>query len=366
LEVKVLTEAAFIDCLAGSGREGGADIATLELARHLEEAGVGVTLYSYCAGIDLALPRVLKYTPLLREVLAYPLAGRKAMRDAERSCDVIHINSLALAPLYRPDRPVVATLHGIQAQKFASRFREKRYPLVYNPVTRLPFARIEKRAAGNIDHFMVVNRGMRDYLTAEFDVPPDRINVVPNGVDTKTFHPAPVRMRRAVFVGRATRPKGFDTLLDAAPGIEAPILAVVSKIGRSTASLARSRGVEIARGLNRLEVAGAVAASSLLVLPSWDEEQPLVVLEAMACGLPVVTTPAGASDLIMDGENGLIVPPDDPAALSGAVNRLLDDVGLAGAMGERNRAVAEEMYAWPLIAREVREVYLRAGSGRLR
>lgn len=348
---------SFIDCLYGSGREGGADIATLELARYLDQAGIKTEILSFQHGIQLAMPHPLKTKPLIRELAAFPLAGKKAMRAAQGSCDLIHINSLALAPLYRPHCPTVITVHNIQTQRFEAYMRKGRFPLVYNPVTCIPFKRMEQKAVKNIDHFIAITKDIADFLQYRLGVPEASISSIPNGVDTELFRPTTQKSSRVIFVGRATLPKGFDTLIQAAPMIKAPVLAVISKIRKATASKASAIGIELKSRVAHEELAPLVAQSSLLVLPSWDEQQSLVVLEAMACGLPVVTTPAGASDLIKDGENGIVVPPHDPGALADAVNHLLGNRDEAEAHGARNRRKAEEGYSWSKVSKEVLGIY---------
>lgn len=355
----IMIKVAFVDCMQGSPKQGGADIATYELYRHLTNKGLDVSLFSYKSGIDLALPGFIKQKPLLRELSAFPIAGRKAIRLAERENDIIHLNSLALAPLFDSDRPVVATVHNIQTQKFEQSFKGRRYGLLYNPITRMPFQLLERRAVTNIDHFIAVTGDLDRFLQDEFKVPHTRISRIPNGVDTEMFHPVERRIRRVIFVGRATLPKGFDILLQAAPLINAPILVITNKMRSKTAEMARARGIEVLHNVPHQEVAAAMAASRLLILPSWDEEQPLVVLEAMASGLPVVTTPAGASDLVRDGENGIVTAPGDHRSLAAGVNRLLEDREMSRKMGARNRLVAERRYAWERIADEVTAIYER-------
>ena len=88
--------------------------------------------------------------------------------------------------------------------------------------------------------------------------------------------------------------------------------------------------------------------AALLALPSYAEGVPIAVLEAMAAGLPVVTTPVGGiPDLIADGRNGLLVQPGDVPALASAINRLLDDPALRGAMGDLNRQQVVAEYDVP-------------------
>ncbi len=348
-----------MDCLLGTGKEGGADVATRELARHLRVAGLEVRIYTYAQGIAPPLPRFFKFKPLIREVGSFPLAGRKAMRRAEEEgCQIIHLNSLAAAALHRPGIPVVVTLHNIQAQKLRRYAEAGFHPWLFNPLTLLPFRLLERAAAANIDHFLPVNLSMERFLIEDMEVHPSRVTRIPNGVDTSLFRPSEHRGRRVIFVGRATKAKGFPTLVKAASMIEAPVLAVISKGSRAAMRRARAAGIEIRRSLPHEEVAREMSASSLLVLPSLDEEQPLVVLEAMACGLPVVTTPEGASDLVVDGINGIVVPPGDPEALAAAANRLLEDPDLALRMGRNGRALVEERHAWPRIAERITRVYL--------
>lgn len=352
-----MIKVAFVDCMQGSPKQGGADIATYELYKHLEKKGLEVSFFSYQSGIDLALPGFIKKKPLLRELFAFPIAGRKAIRLVERESDIIHLNSLALAPLLNSERPVVVTIHNIQTQKFKQSFKGGRYSFIYNPITRMPFQLLERKAVANIDHFIAVTGELDGFLQDEFKVPHMRISQIPNGVDTEMFHPEERRTRRVIFVGRATLPKGFDILMQAAPLINAPILVITNKIRRKTAEMARARGIEVLQDVPRQEVAAAMAESSLLALPSWDEEQPLVVLEAMASGLPVVTTPAGASDLVRDGENGIVITPGDHRSLAAGVNRFLEDGEMSRNMGMRNRLLAEQRYAWERIADDVTAVY---------
>ena len=90
------------------------------------------------------------------------------------------------------------------------------------------------------------------------------------------------------------------------------------------------------------EIAGLMAAADVLCLPSYSEGMPNVVLEAGACGLPVVATGVGGiPEVVKDGETGYLVPPRQPERLAEAVIKLALDPGLRGEMGRAGRKRAE-------------------------
>ncbi len=98
--------------------------------------------------------------------------------------------------------------------------------------------------------------------------------------------------------------------------------------------------------------------AALLVLPSYAEGLPVAVLEAMAAGLPVVTTPVGGvPDIFSDGVNGLLTPPGDVPALADALSRLLADADARQAMGHHNRQQALEQFAVPQYVQRLLDVY---------
>jgi glycosyltransferase involved in cell wall biosynthesis len=98
--------------------------------------------------------------------------------------------------------------------------------------------------------------------------------------------------------------------------------------------------------LGRLEdIRPAIAACSVYVLPSYREGTPRTVLEAMAMGRPIITTDApGCRETVIDGDNGFLVPVRSVDALVEAMQRFVQDPGLAARMGQRSRQLAEEKY----------------------
>ena len=101
---------------------------------------------------------------------------------------------------------------------------------------------------------------------------------------------------------------------------------------------------------------GAVIAeryrqADLFVFPSRDEGMPNVVLEAMASGLPIVATAiAGSEELVREGENGHLIPPEDAAAMTTAIAHLLSQPATRRAMGEASRRRIEQEYTWARVA----------------
>jgi len=188
------------------------------------------------------------------------------------------------------------------------------------------------------------------------------------------------RTVRALGVGRLVPKKGFDVLVDACAVLRRAGLAVDATIAGQEGSHAAEVRRRIAfHGLSdAVHLAGPLAQTALLreyrratvfCLPCRVAEDgdrdgiPNVLVEAMACGLPVVTTPvSGIPELVADGETGLIVPPDDPEALAAAVMRLHRDPALARRLGRAAEALVRERFDgeqlatmlatlfWPLVA----------------
>lgn len=176
--------------------------------------------------------------------------------------------------------------------------------------------------------------------------------------------------RAVLFVGRLSAPKGIRDLFDAIPRVleRHPEARFVLMGVAETAAGEPAMRAEVARrgvagrvtflgSLEGRDKARVYVTSTLLVVPSWTEAFPLVIPEAMAAGLPMVTTAVGAiPDFVHEGEDGLLVPPHDPAALADRINRLLDDEPLRSRMAERVRARAPQEFAIEVGARRVGEV----------
>ncbi|HEV8396066.1 MAG TPA: glycosyltransferase [Vicinamibacterales bacterium] len=230
---------------------------------------------------------------------------------------------------------------------------------------------------------LVNARAVRDWLVSDgYDA--DRIAVIPNGVDLDHFSapvdPAAVRCSLGVepdaplvtVVSRVTRLKGLEQFIGAAAvlaerhprarfvvaGEPAPeddhYLASLQKLA---ASLGVGDRVQFA-GLRR-DVPALLGASTVAVMPSLNEALSNALLESMAAGTPTVATRVGgAPEAMTHGESGLLVPPDDVAALAAAVGRLLDEPAAAAVYGRAARRVIEERFSLRTMVAATEQLYI--------
>src|SRR5262249_31217009 len=206
------------------------------------------------------------------------------------------------------------------------------------------------------------------------------IEVVPNGADARVFTPRaagdarvhlglPRDERIVTYVGKLVPRKGVDTLVEAMgllgrrPG-GAPLL-VAAGVGELRGDLeARALALGVAERVPFVgkvahdDIAWWVAAGGVFVLPSLGEGLPTVVCEAMAAGRPVVATAVdGTPEVVEEGRTGFLVPPRDATTLADRLGRVLDDPGLARAMGTRAHERAMADYTWEANARRMTAIY---------
>lgn len=193
-----------------------------------------------------------------------------------------------------------------------------------------------------------------------------KIQVVENGLDLPPSPAAPEPGGPVLSVGRLIDDKGMDVLIDTLAGSGRPL--VIAGTGPERERLerhARAAGVaaKFEGFVDRDRLAALYRECSCVVLASRrGEGMPNVVLEAMAHGRPVVATRVtGSQELIADGENGLLVPPDRPDRLRAALERLAADPALALRLGTRARATAEA-YTWERVRPRLEAVLERCAS----
>jgi alpha-maltose-1-phosphate synthase len=255
---------------------------------------------------------------------------------------------------------------------------------------------VERTALESADAVIAVSNGTRDDVLANFEVPPDRVHVIHNGIDAAFFKPDPATdalvrygidpaVPYVLFVGRITRQKGIVHLVRAirqlAPGIgvvlaagqpDTPELAAEVEAGVADAQRDRPNVVWIPQMLGREEIRQLYSHAAVFVCPSVYEPFGIINLEAMACARPVVATAVGGiPEVVVDGETGVLVPvelradepmtPVDPqrfaSDLADAVNGLMTDPSRREAMGAGGRRRAVEQFAWASIADQTVALY---------
>lgn len=246
-----------------------------------------------------------------------------------------------------------------------------------NVVARLPGPRRRLQwALPRARRVVAVSRPLAE-RAIELGVSPDDIDIVPNGIDRDVFKPADRAQARlelglepsgklALYVGHLKETKGVHDLLHAfrRVGAEQPdarLVLVGGGPGSADArALARQLGVTATFVGERPHdsIPRWLAAADALVLPSWNEGMPNVVLEALACGRPVVATRVGGIPEVVKGDAGALVNPRDPKALAEALGRVLrqphDAIAISAAL---------ERPDWPTSAQLLHESLRRATRG---
>jgi glycosyltransferase involved in cell wall biosynthesis len=236
-----------------------------------------------------------------------------------------------------------------------------------------PFCWFERYAVRNADHAIVGSQGAATVWRGKGYAGP--LAVIPQfGVDADIFSPDAVRRQdRGEFVigyaGRLVREKGVDLLLQAAAGVDGKWQMIVQGMGseqRQLETLADDLGVRDCisfRGqwMPSLELPQLYRQLDVLVvptrsLPNWVEQFGRVLVEAMACGVPVIGSDCGEIPNVV-GDAGLIFPEDDVGALREQLARLMRDAGLRAELSRRGRERVLNHYTQARIAAQTVDVY---------
>jgi len=179
---------------------------------------------------------------------------------------------------------------------------------------------------------------------------------IPNGTRVPDEVGDEAEPAEILYAGRMVEEKGIRELAVAANGLN----LVVAGDGPLRHLLPQSIGLQPHDELEKLYNRAAIQ-----VLPSYSEGLPVVCIEAMAHGRPVVGSDvAGIAELIVDGETGYLVPPRDPSRLRDALLKLLDDKDLRRRMGLAGRDRIRELCSWEKVAPATIELYEKAARGR--
>jgi len=197
---------------------------------------------------------------------------------------------------------------------------------------------------------------------------PAQVTHIPNGVDIGRFKPAPAAGNRQTitFAGRLDYMKGVHILLEGFKQLRDEMKNVqLTIVGdgpdrERLLNLSREKGIFDAVNFcgEAAEIVSYLQKSSVFVLPSFSEGLSNVLLEAMACGLPVVATRVGGTiDLIEDGVNGILIEPENSRQLYQAVKKILQDEVLAKTIGAQARKTVEEAFSMESVTEQYVSLY---------
>ncbi|HET6568440.1 MAG TPA: glycosyltransferase family 4 protein [Rhodothermales bacterium] len=264
--------------------------------------------------------------------------------------------------------------------------------LLFNPFSRAPavqaYNQTRKWVLGHIDAFTPVS-SFTGRLLQNLGVPSEKVRVVTNGTDPDLFRPMDDRAVRErlglegkfviLTVSRLIARKGGDTVIQALPEIVADVPNVTFVIiGEGPFMCELERQAQALRVEDYVLFLGRIPheqlpiyynTSDVFVLPSREEPPeveglPISFLEAEACGKPVIGARSGGiPDAVLEGETGLLVPPDDPQALGEAVLRLAHDPEYARRLGRQGREYVLRRGNWEYAGSSIFEVLQRALVG---
>ena len=225
------------------------------------------------------------------------------------------------------------------------------------------------RAYRGVSRFVCPSRFLQAKMT-EAGVYPERLRWVPNFVDTASVAASDSPGLGVVFAGRLSAEKGVDVLIDAVAALDPEVTLTVVGEGPQGDDLRRRADqraparVRFTGRLDRSRVLEVLRAAAVVAVPSlWYENQPVIVLEALACGVPVAASAIGGlPELVRPGVDGELVPPGDPSALAAALARLLADPAERLARGRAGRARVEEEHSPAHHLARLHEVYAEAGA----
>lgn len=375
-----------------------------ELSRHLGEQGVGVDIYTRRQ--DPCLPTVVEFTPQVRVVHfnagppvpytkhrvwhhlpEFVEAVQAFIAQHDIRYDMLHSHYwlsgwVALELQRLLEVPVVHMSHTLGYPKNAA----AQQAWEQEPLRRL---RVEHDVLKRSNALIAESPASKRYMIQEYGVEPTKVHVIPGGVDTAVFRPQDrLQARQALaltaeaplllFVGRLQPLKGIDTFLRAAqivrrqhPNLQVLIIGggvdtqdeheaqELRRLQAEAARLGLHQHVHFIKAQPQKLLAQYYAAADVFVMPSHYESFGMVVLEAMACGTPVVASRVGGlTSTVVSGYTGSLVPGGDWQAFAEAILRLLHAPEVREACGQAGLRRAQA-FTWPRIVERTIQLYER-------
>ncbi|MHB8983811.1 MAG: glycosyltransferase [Carboxydocellales bacterium] len=260
---------------------------------------------------------------------------------------------------------IICTLHGSDILVFPFR----------NKLTTM----LTKKALKEMDKVVCVSAHLK---SAALELCSREVEIVPNGVNPEKFTLSPQDFQQVqqirerwgkgklvLFVGNLIAAKGVKELLEGFSKLDSnSVLILVGRpyLKKYIEEFSRQNGfsdrVVITGPVPHQEIKHWMQACDVFILPSYSEGLPVVMLEAMSLGRPVIVTRVGGvPEVIADGENGILIPPRDAAAIQQALQKVLENPSLAARLGAAAQARVLQEYTWANNARQMLNIYPKSG-----
>jgi glycosyltransferase involved in cell wall biosynthesis len=307
------------------------------------------------------------------EPLTFGMRAKKFIRSFNRRFDILHDNqslSYGIGAL-ACQIPTVATIHHAITMDRKLAIRAERSVIKKLKQLRwYSFIQMQKRVAPTLKRLITVSQCAKQDIVKEFRLSTSKLTVVPNGIDIHRFYPLSSIERRPfrlmVTTSADTPLKGLRYLLRAVADliIKWPQLHLVvvgqpkknSPILKLIGDLGIHRHVRFTGSISHAEFVHQYARAWAAVVPSLYEGFGLPAGEAMACGVPVISTTGGALPEVV-GDAGLLVPPADHQSLAAAIESVCSNSNLAQTLGRAGYERVMAQFTWEAAARKSVDVY---------
>jgi glycosyltransferase involved in cell wall biosynthesis len=356
-------------------------VASLDLFRD-EDPFRFPRLWEYRDWID-ALEFGIMCTAGFPEPLTFSLRAARLLADRAGDFDVVHDNQClgyGVLALPRMGLPVLASIHHpIEVDRELELAQAKGLKRKLSMHRWYGFHRMQRRVAQRLPAVIAVSDTAREDIIARVGLAPERVRVVHIGVDSDVYQPTPSVAKvpgRVLAMASADVPlKGLAPLLEAMAmlraGRDEAEMVVVSKhrhgseVPATLKRLGLNGSVRFVSGVDEPALLKLYSEAEVAVVPSLYEGFSLPAVQAMACGVPLVATTAGALPEVVgrDGETGLMVRPGDPGQLAAALERALGDRALRERLAVAGRARVVERFTWLRTAEGITHEYRRLMAG---
>ncbi len=232
------------------------------------------------------------------------------------------------------------------------------------------------------DNVVVLSLKWKNFFLSLVDQ--NKISVIPNGIEytkfesfEKSFPKISNGKIQILFLGNLTQRKGIYDILEVVPKIKDKFIDVnfvfagseefpgdLNRFKKECVAKEINNSIKLIFNFSDNEKMKLFFESDIYLLPSYAEGLPISLLEAMAAGLPVISTPVGGiPEVIEEGVNGFIISPGDTDDLANKICKLVEDKDLREMMGEKNQLTIKQMYDWLIVSKKISSMYYSIVAG---